>query len=71
MARVENSREMQHWARDFMMYPVDGSRPGSPNSWGSTAVMPAPATRRPNSATLGVMPGISLITMTAGPAPVR
>ena len=27
--------------------------------------------RRANSATLGVMPGISAITMTAGPVPLR
>jgi hypothetical protein len=42
-----------------------------PNSWGSTAVQPMAATRRAKDATNGVMPGISLMTITAGPAPVR
>ena len=36
-----------------------------------TAVHPAAATRRPNCATSGVMPGISLMTITAGPVPIR
>ena len=36
-----------------------------------TAVQPMPATMRANRATLGVIPGISLITMTAGPVPSR
>ena len=34
-------------------------------------MQPAAATRRPNWATSGVMPGISLITITAGPLPMR
>src|SRR2546421_3040839 len=46
-------------------------RPGSPNTWGSTAVSPVSATRRANPATAGVMPGISLMTTTAGPSPLR
>ena len=36
-----------------------------------TAVHPAATTLRPNSATRGVIPGISLITRTAGPLPDR
>jgi hypothetical protein len=48
-----------------------GVRPSWPNRWGITAVSPAAATFRANAATAGVMPGISLITMTAGPDPVR
>ena len=32
-------------------------------------VNPRSTTRRANSATLGVMPGISAITITAGPSP--
>ena len=48
-----------------------GARPGSPKRWGRTAVQPRAATRRPKSATLGVMPGISAMTTTAGPVPVR
>lgn len=48
-----------------------GSRPGSPNSTGSTAVQPIAATRSANSSTFGVMPGTSAITITAGPVPRR
>ena len=36
-----------------------------------TAVQPMAATIRANRATFGVIPGISLITITAGPDPVR
>ncbi len=50
---------------------MEGARPGSPKRCGSTAVQPAAATRRANVATCGVMPGISLITITAGPLPTR
>ena len=39
--------------------------------WGSTAVQPAATTFLPNSATNGVMPGISLMMITAGPWPAR
>ncbi len=38
---------------------------------GSTAVKPIPTTRRPKSATRGVMPGSSAMTSTAGPSPMR
>ena len=34
-------------------------------------MQPAAATRRPNWATRGVMPGTSLMTITAGPVPIR
>ncbi len=51
--------------------PANGSRPGSPNRWGSTAVQPMSTTRSANSTTLGVMPGISAMTTTAGPVPRR
>jgi len=48
-----------------------GSRPGSPNSTGSTAEQPIPATMRANASTFGVIPGISAITITAGPVPAE
>ena len=70
-ANAENSREMQAGPIDPRAYPPDGGRPGWPNRLGSTAVHPAAATRRPNPATRGVMPGISLMTITAGPEPMR
>ena len=47
-----------------------GSSPSTPNSDGTNTVQPAAATRRANEATSGVIPGISAITMTAGPLPV-
>ena len=70
-AKAENSRETQAGPIDWNMYAAPGGRPGSPNSTGRTAVHPAAATRRPNWATKGVMPGISLMTSTAGPVPIR
>ena len=45
------------------------SRPGSPNSTGMTTVNPASITRRAKVMTAGVMPGISAMTITAGPSP--
>jgi hypothetical protein len=68
---MENSRLTQTRAITRIALVIVGSIPGVPNSCGSTAVQPMPATRRPNSATFGVMPGISLMTTTAGPLPVR
>ncbi len=46
-------------------------RPGSPNSDGMATVQPRSTTRRAKPATAGVMPGISEITTTAGPSPLR
>src|SRR5262245_5870056 len=46
-------------------------RPGSPKSEGILTLNPASRTRRPKSATSGVIPGISWITITAGPDPAR
>ena len=66
-----NSRDTQLRARLDRRYPAVGLRPGVPNSDGRTAVQPISATARPKSATRGVMPGISAMTMTAGPSPVR
>lgn len=70
-AKVDYSREMYAPATVRAMSLGVGSAPGMPNSWGSTAVQPMAATRRAKDATKGVMPGISLMTITAGPAPVR
>ncbi len=36
-----------------------------------TAVQPAATTRRAKPATLGVIPGTSAMTITAGPVPAR
>ena len=48
-----------------------GSRPGVPKRCGNATVQPNASTRRANSTTFGVMPGISAITITAGPLPAR
>ena len=45
--------------------------PGSPTSDGIATVNPASISRRPKSATSGVMPGISCTTTTPGPVPPR
>lgn len=70
-ANTVNSRLIQARVREERTYPGVATRPSSPNRWGITAVNPASTTVRPKVATAGVMPGISLITMTAGPDPAR
>ncbi|SKT57377.1 Uncharacterised protein [Mycobacteroides abscessus subsp. abscessus] len=45
--------------------------PGFPKRCGMTAVQPISATFRAKSATLGLIPGISAMTITAGPLPFR
>jgi hypothetical protein len=52
-------------------YGIEGSRPASPKTSGIATVKPASTTRCAKAATLGVMPGISLITTTPGPDPAR
>jgi hypothetical protein len=71
VAKRANSFATQTQGIIFSMYAGDTSRPGSPNRCGSTAVNPSRATRRPNAATRGVIPGSSLMTITPGPVPVR
>lgn len=70
-ASIENSHEMQAGPSDLSMAEADGAAPGFPKRWGSTAVHPMAATLRPKPATFGVIPGISAITITAGPEPTR
>lgn len=48
---------------------IRGGAPSSPNRWGMKTVKPASRTQRANRATWGLMPGISVITITAGPLP--
>ena len=71
VARAVNSLEMQTWASDFTMAPVDISRPGVPKSDGMTTVKPASTTSSAKACTFGVMPGISWMTTTPGPVPRR
>ena len=70
-AKQANSLETHAGPIDCTTAPADSPLPGTPNSRGSTAVQPRSATRRPNSATFGVIPGISAMTTTAGPEPAR
>lgn len=56
----------------FTAVPLDEvSRPGTPNRWGRVTLNPAATTRSANASTLGVIPGISAMTRTAGPLPLR
>ena len=70
LRKAVNSRDIQALARVEVRYPIEGERPGVPNKEGRIAVHPMLATFLPNSATRGVMPGISDITITAGPFPI-
>ena len=61
---------MQAFATDFTRVAgTDSGRPGSPNRFGIQTVKPASRTMRAKRATWGVIPGISVITITAGPEP--
>ncbi len=71
VAQVVNSRETHPSAIVRTIAGIEGGLPGVPKSDGSTAVMPASATRRPKSATRGVMPGTSCMITTPGPVPRR
>ncbi len=69
--REVNSREMQFFFSTRIVFPSVGFSPGTPKREGRIAVQPISATFLPNSATRGVIPGISAMTITAGPEPIR
>ena len=71
VAHAENSFDTHAGPIALMVLPIDGSAPGTPKRWGTTAVQPMAATRSAKSRTFGVMPGISANTSTAGPVPFR
>ena len=71
VAKAANSFETHALAKLRPAYPPDISRPGSPKSTGIRTVQPSSRTRRARPATSGVMPGISAMTITAGPSPLR
>ena len=71
VAKAANSEATHALAIDRAAYPGLGARPGSPKSTGSVTEQPRERTRRAKSATAGVMPGISAITMQLGPSPLR
>jgi len=70
--QAANSRRMQ-MPRSMVPKEFSGriSLPASPNRWGQNTVMPAAATREAKRSTNGCSPGISWITITAGPVPRR
>ena len=63
--------EPSRYIADDTFEPANGSRPSVPNRWGSTAVQPSSTTRSAKPTTIGDMPGSSVITITAGPVPLR
>ena len=72
LAQTSNSRRMQ---MPFSMVPSAFSGrisfPASPNRCGQNTVIPAAAMREAKRSTCGCRPGISWITITAGPFPRR
>ena len=70
-AIVVNSLAMQIFIIDCATESCDDSRSGEPTNDGITTVKPRSTTSLANCATVGVMPGISWITNTAGPLPRR
>ncbi|MEJ7719567.1 MAG: hypothetical protein WKF58_03615 [Ilumatobacteraceae bacterium] len=70
-ASTANSLEMHAGPSERIALTALRGAPGTPNRWGSTDVQPSSTTRSANSITFGVMPGISAITITAGPTPRR
>ena len=70
-ANSENSRDTHiRSAHRANCPPVTGA-PGVPNSDGRYTVYPALTRRSPKAYTPGCSPGISCITITAGPLPSR
>ena len=70
-AHVVNSRATQPPTSDRIVYPTPNGLPGVPNSDGIRTWKPRSTTRRPKSITPGCNPGISWITITAGPVPAE
>ena len=68
-ANARNSALMHARCRMAAPSSTCGSAPSRPNSEGMYTVKPASLTQRLKRATCGLMPGISVITITAGPLP--
>ena len=66
-----NSRLTQTLAMLRTVSSTVAGAPARPNSDGITTVKPRATTSSANSSTAGVMPGISWITITPGPLPLR
>src|SRR5664280_1379225 len=70
-ARMVNSLEMHNPATDRRIAALLNGSPGRPNSDGRKTVYPASINHCANSTTPGCSPGISWMTITAGPVPAR
>ena len=66
-----NSRLTQTRPKVFAVFTAFIGASGVPNRLGITTVKPASTTSSPKPITDGVRPGISWITMTPGPLPLR
>ena len=71
VAIVVNSRLTHTFGSTFAIAPTLIGAPGVPNRCGSTTVYPAATSSSANPITCGVRPGISWITTTPGPVPLR
>ena len=71
VAKAANSDDTHALVIDRATYPGLTARPGSPNSTGNVTEQPRERTHRAKSATAGVIPGISAMTMQLGPSPLR
>ena len=68
-ANARNSALMHARCRTAPPSSTCGTAPSRPNSDGMYTLNPASRTQRLKRATCGLMPGISVITITAGPLP--
>ena len=71
VAMVLNSRLTQTFGSTWPTYAGDMGRSGVPKRCGITTVNPAATTSSQKPMTSGVRPGISWITITPGPVPLR
>src|SRR3954454_7410162 len=62
---------MQAWRSELSTAVAESALTTFPNRWGITTVQPSATTSSENAITSSVMPGISEITTTPGPDPLR
>jgi hypothetical protein len=72
-ARQALNSKRTHMPPSMVSMPAGcvAGRPGTPNSTGRKTVISASATRSAKRTTSGCRPGISWMTITAGPTPLR
>ena len=69
LASARNSALIQARRKTVAPSSAEATAPSRPNSEGMYTAKPASRTQRAKRATWGLMPGISVITITAGPLP--